>query len=169
VTVDVGVGSGGRVEDMAYSREILQIQERLAQNGFGGSMVTPSSVHAAVNRLVRTFGVKNVDSLFPDPAKAPPAPTGEDKQDPAAAAASAELEMKRQEAAAKIQIMREDAQIKAQLAREKAQNEMTLAREKMAMEANLRREETRMRIEAGLMTQTPINIPVNRPGGDLSA
>jgi hypothetical protein len=169
VTVDVGVGSGGRVEDMAHSREILQIQERLAQNGFGGTMVTPSSVHAAVNRLVRTFGVKNVESLFPDPSKAPPAPTGEDKPDPAVAAASAELEMKRQEAAAKIQIMREDAQIKAQLAREKAQNEMTLAREKMAMEANLRREETRMRIEAGLMTQTPINIPVNRPGGDLSA
>ncbi len=169
VTVDVGVGSGGRVEDMAHSREILQIQERLAQNGFGGTMVTPSSVHAAVNRLVRTFGVKNVESLFPDPSKAPPAPTGEGEQDPAVAAASAELEMKRQEAAAKIQIMREDAQIKAQLAREKAQNEMTLAREKMAMEANLRREETRMRIEAGLMTQTPINIPVNRPGGDLSA
>jgi hypothetical protein len=45
---------------------------------------------------------------------------------------------------------------------------MILAREKMAMEANLRREETRLRIEAGLMTQTPINIPVNRPGGDLS-
>jgi hypothetical protein len=169
VTVDVGVGSGGRVEDMAYSREILQIQERLAQNGFGGTMVTPSSIHAAVNRLVRTFGVKNVESLFPDPAKAPPAPTGEGEQDPAVAAASAELEMKRQEAAAKIQIMREDAQIKAQLAREKSQNEMILAREKMAMEANLRREETRMRIEAGLMTQTPINIPVNRPGGDLSA
>jgi hypothetical protein len=169
VKVDVGVGSGGRVEDMTYSREILQIQERLAANGFGGTMVTPSSVHAAITRLVRTFGVKNVDSLFPDPAKAQAGPAEAEKPDPAVAAASAELDMKRQEAAAKIQIMREDAQIKAQLAREKAQNEMTLAREKMAMEADLRREETRLRIQSGLMTQTPISIPVNRPGGDLSA
>jgi hypothetical protein len=169
VKIDVGVGSGGRVEDIAYSREMLELQERLVTNGFGGSMVTPGSVHAAITRLVRAYGVKNVDSLFPDPAKAQAAPTEAEKVDPAKAEADAKLQLMREKAQADIVLAREKAQLDAQLAREKAQSEVVLAREKMAMEADLSREETRLRIQSGLMNQTPIRIPVNRPGGDLSA
>ncbi len=158
ITVDVGVGTGGRAEDIAYSGRILETIERLAQGGFGGVLVTPQTVRAAVLRSFRAMGVRNVDSLIADPSKSPPQPEGE-QPDPAVAEAQAKLAARQQEAAMDAQIAREKMQVEMQMAREKMQFEAQLAREKMQLEAEL-----------GLIRDANApSLPSYRPGGSLTS
>lgn len=158
ITIDVGIGSGGRAEDIAYATRILELQEKLVQAGFGGTMVDPTNVFNAVSRLVTAMGVKSVETLFTDPAKAKAPPDKPDGEDAEMAKAQAELQIEREKMAGQMQIERE-----------KMQAEMNLARERMQAEAELERDRMVFQAQSQAALTGTVRLPANRPGGDLSA
>ena len=157
IKVDVGIGSGGRQEDILYSTRILELQREMVAGGLGGVMIRPEHIHAAFTRLLRAMGVKNVDAMVADPAEAQAQPEAEPKPDPALL-----------EAQAKAQAKRLEAQLDAELAREKLAVETELAREKMQAEMQLARERMRLEAELGLVKEAS-NLPESRPGGSLAS
>jgi hypothetical protein len=158
LTIDVGIGSGGRDEDIAYATRILEMQRELVANGFGGTMVTPQNIYGAITRLLTAMGVKNVQALFTDPTKAEGQPEAPPKDDPEIIKMQAEMEMKRQ-----------SAQVEMQISREKMEVEVGLAREKMQLEAQLAREKMMMQAEMQSLNNETVNISSNRLGGSLSS
>lgn len=176
VTIDIGIGSGGREEKLmkfsAFSDRISQIVE--VQGGLGGPIVTTENIYALAEAFGGALDIKGVERFVTDPKQAPPQEEGPDPEAMKAQAemqmAQAKLQMQQQEAQQRMQIdqqraefdaqlqaakvqadqqaQREKAQLEAQLAREKAQFEAQMARERMQFEAQLAVE--RMQIEAKL-------------------
>jgi hypothetical protein len=85
MTVEVGVGSGGREQQLVALDRIMATQEKLIaeQGGFDGPFVTKQNIYDTARKLVLASGEKSVDPFFTDPAKAQEAPKGEPPPDPA--------------------------------------------------------------------------------------
>jgi hypothetical protein len=176
VTIDIGIGSGGREEKLmkfsAFSDRISQIVE--VQGGLAGPIVTAENIYALAEAFGGALDIKGVERFVTDPKQAPPQEEGPDPEAMKAQAEmqmmQAKLQMQQQEAQQRMQLdqqraefdaqmqgakvqadqqaQREKAQLEAQLAREKAQFEAQMARERMEFEAQLSVE--RMQIEAKL-------------------
>ena len=129
MTIEIGVGSGGRDEEAAMLSRGLEVMTMLVQQQaqLGKQFVTPENAYAYLKRFFeRGLRFKSADPFISDPSQQPDQPP---QPDP-----------KVQEAQAKLQIEQMKAQGDLQLAREKMQAEMALAREKMQLEAQLERE-----------------------------
>jgi hypothetical protein len=74
IAVNVGLGTGSREYVAAQAQAILQIQERLAQAGLGGSLVTPENVYKALKTWLSSVGFKGDGGFFQDPSQTPPQP-----------------------------------------------------------------------------------------------
>ena len=74
MTVEIGVGSGGREQQLVAIDRIMNVQRELIteQGGFDGPFVTKQNVYDTARKLVLASGEKSVDPFFSDPAKAPP-------------------------------------------------------------------------------------------------
>jgi hypothetical protein len=85
MTVEVGVGSGGREQQLVALDRIMGVQEKLVaeQGGFDGPFVTKQNIYDTVRKLALASGEKSVDPFFTDPAKAQAAPQTEPPPDPA--------------------------------------------------------------------------------------
>ena len=172
MTIEVGVGSGGREHEMAVMTQLLDFQKQIVelQGGLAGPLVTAQNPYELLKRMTERAGFKNPELYWTDPQKAPPQ---EPKPDPEMAkveqqgklkeaelqqtsqhkqaemamttqAKQAELSMKQQADAAKA-----DTDLRINAA--KLQNELQLARERAAQELQLARE--RMAQEAQLQRE----------------
>ena len=184
MTIEVGVGSGGREMEVAAIMQIIGLQKEALEGQMTGAiklpMVTEDNLYASASRLVERLGMKAPERYFSDPdqarqqaAQQPPQP------DPAMQAAQMELQMKQQAQAADIELEQAKAQADAQakreqnaldiqLAKEKAAAELQLARERMAAEMELAREKAIMEAQIKAQTAQSANLTDNRPGGSLA-
>lgn len=174
MTIELGVGSGGRESEILTMREIIGMQAQAMEAQASGilkvPLVTEKNVYAAARRMGERMGLKSVDLFFTDPTQAleqaaqqPPQPSPEELEMQAQQQkAEAELALKQQIAQAdaqlaqakaqmELQAMRERAQLEAELAREKAQEEARLAREKAVAEAELAKMKMETERELALM------------------
>jgi hypothetical protein len=90
MTVEIGVGSGGREQQLVALDRVMNVQKELVaqQGGFDGPFVTKQNVYDTVRKLVLASGEKSVDPFFSDPAKAaPPAEAAPPPPDPVVEAA----------------------------------------------------------------------------------
>ena len=185
MTIEVGVGSGGRELEVAAIMQVIGLQEKALEAQAHGiiklPMVTEENLHASASRLVERLGLKAPERYFSDPKEAREKAQMEPQQEgpsPEQQAAMAEMQMKQQAQQADIQLQQAKAQADAQakreqnaldiqLSREKAEAEMQLARERMAAEMALAREKAQM--EALISAENARNgrLTANRPGGDL--
>lgn len=185
VTISVGLGVGEKGEQIAVADGVLETQAALVQSPYA-AMVSPENVYKAVSRKLNAAGIKNVEEYISDPAEQEPQ---QERPDPEAMKAQAELQMQQQKLAgeqqmmaAKLEMQREEAALKIQLAREEAEAEAQLARDKAAMEAQLAREKfafeqelaaERLRIDEARAARDAdrrdreTQLPKNRPGGEL--
>ena len=192
MTVEVGVGSGGKEQQMMMYRngwEAIQ-QVITMQGGVNGPFVTAENAYNYMKQsFERGLGFRSADAFISNPAEAEPQ---EPQPDPAmlemqakqqqaqmeleadrekAGAqietermkASAQLELEREKAVATMQLEREKADLKMQIDRERAMMETELARERAAMEGELEL----MRIASQERTAEAAQMRMNRPGGDL--
>lgn len=74
MTIDIGVGSGGRQEELAAIRElagmmqqVMALQERLTGNPLGGPYVTPQNFYEFGKRYLERLGIKAVDAVWTEP------------------------------------------------------------------------------------------------------
>lgn len=129
MTIEIGVGSGGRDEEAAMLVKGLEVMTMLVQQQgqLGKVFVSPENAYAYLKRFFeRGLRFKSADPFLSDPSQQPDQPP---QPDP-----------KAMEAQAKLQMEQQKAQGELQLAREKMLAEMELAREKMQLEAQLERE-----------------------------
>ena len=124
MTIEVGVGAGGREHDLMVAREMLGLQHQIVQmqGGVGGPFVTARNVYNLLKRMGERAGLKGVDAYFSDPAAFVPPPAAPPQADPVLVAA----QMK--------------AQGEMALKRERIQGEIALKREQLAAELQLKRE-----------------------------
>lgn len=74
MTIDIGVGSGGRLEELAAFRElaatmetVLEMQATLTGNPLGGPYVTAQNFYEFGKRYIEKLGVKAVDAVWSEP------------------------------------------------------------------------------------------------------
>ena len=80
LTISVGLGSGGKQEELAFWNQVLLIQkEALALPG--QNIVKPENIYAVLGKLMAAGGEKSVEPYFSDPSD-PGNPPGEPEPDP---------------------------------------------------------------------------------------
>jgi hypothetical protein len=69
MTVEVGVGSGGREQQLVALDRIMGVQEKLVaeQGGFDGPFVTKQNIYDTVRKLALASGEKSVDPVLHRP------------------------------------------------------------------------------------------------------
>lgn len=72
LSINVGIGTGSREQIAANAMNIMTLQERMAQAGLGGTIVTPENIYKAAKSYIQNTGFKGDGGFFTDPATAPP-------------------------------------------------------------------------------------------------
>ena len=128
VTINVGLGTGSKAEQLAHLQLIIGAQKQAIAAG----LVSAKNLFHSAKELVKLAGHKNVDAFFTPPG----APA--DPADPASAPIQPPADPKHAEIAAKAQT--EQAKITADAAHQKMKLDAQLAfeREKFALEKELK-------------------------------
>ena len=76
VTIEVGVGSGGKEQRLAMLTQVIQLQANVVRTlgPQAQSLVTPENAYAAFMDAAKAGGLKSASSYFTDPKTVPPAP-----------------------------------------------------------------------------------------------
>lgn len=134
VSIEVGLGTGNKQEQLGVLAQIRTVQEALLQMG-GLGLVSPLEYYHTLAQLVKIAGLKNVDQFFKDPSQQPPTPPQQPPPDP-------NIMM--------IQVQAQVEQGKLQLAIEKMKREDDLARDKLDADIALRARELEMKYGAAV-------------------
>lgn len=127
VTVEVGVGSGGKEQRMAMLTQVIGLQETVAKGMPQSGLVSPQNAYVAFMDAMKAGGLKTGAKYFTDPSTATPAPAAPPPPDPAALAAQA----KAQTDQAKIAADQQSDQARLQLDTAKTQGEQANAQAKL--------------------------------------
>jgi hypothetical protein len=157
LTIHVGLGTGGRAQQLIETQLLIGAQEK----GVAAGLVSKRNLFASAKKLVRVLGDKDVETYFVDPSKPPdqndpasaPIPP---PQDPAMLKIQADAQSKQQEMQFKGQELQAKAQIDQQADERKAQIESVQAQADIATQdrktqAELMMAERKAQLEERLM------------------
>ena len=71
MTIDVGLGTGGKAEQMSLLSTIAMYQEKALTAGLT-NLVTPQNLYNTAKAITRVCGHKDTDAFFTDPSTQPP-------------------------------------------------------------------------------------------------
>lgn len=185
MTVNVGLGTGSKEQQVAFLMGLLGIQKEALLSGTG--LATPSNIFNTLKKLVEQGDLKSVEPYFTDPKDAPPQ---QPKPDPKQIEVEGKLKLAAAEAQAKQQLAQQEAAANLQLEQQKAQEEARQSMQQMKAEFALRLKEMqaehdlemiRIRVQAstamaGNQTKERIGLDANerksnltnvRPGGKV--
>ena len=156
VTIDIGIGSGGREEKLLklnlFSERIAQIVE--LQGGLKGPLVTAQNVYSLVDMFAGALDIKSPERFVTDPSQQDPNAGGEEEPSPEMLKvqgememAKAKLELQAAEAQQKMQLAQQQAEFEAQMQAAKIQAEQQALRERAALEAQLARDKAVAELE----------------------
>jgi hypothetical protein len=144
ISINVGLGTGNKQEQMAMIAAVLQKQEQiLGTQGFNNPLVSLTQYRQTLGRFIEAAGFKDSTEFFKEIAPefeqmiAQPQPP---QPDPTTQAVMAQVQ-------AQIQADQMRAQNEIQVAQSKAQADIQLQREKAAAEIQLKREKAQADIE----------------------
>lgn len=147
-TVNVGLGTGNRDQQVAHLMALLQQQQIGLQIG----TATPENVYQSQAELVKALGFKTTDKFFSDPAKAPPRPQPPTPEQIKAQAAmqlkQVELQADAQKFQAEQQLEMQRIQMEAQA--KQAEQQAALQVQQANDERDAAREQARIQMEAQL-------------------
>jgi len=170
MTVSVGIGTGGKAEQMAFAMQVLGIQAQAMQTGSG--LASPPKVYNTLSKIIELIGWKSPDAFFDDPASSQPKPPPPDPKmveaEAKGKAKEAELQMTAQAKQAELAMEAQTAQAQAMLEREKMEREFALRREQMQAEFALSQQEMEaefvLKRQLGMMnTMVKARQAENRP------
>ncbi len=167
MTIEIGVGSGGRDQEIAIMREIIGLQTQAVQlqGGANGPLVTMENIFSAVKRLSERAGIKAPESYFSDPAKSPPQQPEQEQPDPDMVKVQMDAQYKQQE----LELKNKEIMLKDEREREAKAMEFQLARENMMLELELSREKMAADQATADRQNSLADVKANRPGGSLAA
>ena len=145
VTVNVGLGTGNRQEQMAMLAMVPQKQEQLlGAGGIGQTMVGLAQYRATLGRFIESAGFRDSSEFFrevtPEIEQALAAQAQQQQPDPNMQAMMAQLQ-------AQIQADQARAQNEIQISQAKAQADIQLQREKAAAAIQLEREKAQASLQ----------------------
>lgn len=157
MTIEVGLGSGGREQEIAFLRSVIEMQTQAIemQGGADGPLVKPENIYAAIKRYCERGGIKAPELYFADPEQAEPQPP---KPDPEMAKAQQSAQLEKYKADLDAQIARERIEREDALARDRMDREFAMSQAKLEMEARVR-----------LATGAQKALSSTRPGGRIDA
>jgi hypothetical protein len=145
MTINVGLGSGGKAQQFAQTMAIANVQRQLVAGG-KTNLVGDQELYNTAAELTRLMGHKNPDKFFSDPTainpqtgqlvNPPPAPP-QPPPDPKLVAAQARAQLDQATATHQAQIAQQKAQNDAIHLQVKAQTEVQLARIKAELDAKM--------------------------------
>jgi hypothetical protein len=138
LTIHVGLGSGGKMEQIAQLTQLGNWQKELLLGGFS-NIITPMNLYNSMKALVKLLGHKDTDAFVTDPGTRPPAQGAPDPK-VLQVQMQADLQQQKQQTDAAHQQMKARADVA--LAERKAQ----LEAHKALLEAELRRMEADHRL-----------------------
>jgi hypothetical protein len=109
MTIGIGLGSAGRVQELAAMQQVLSYQSEILkmQGGATGPLVTADNAYRALIRFGEKAGEKAVDEFFTDPTQTPSqqpqSPPGAAEAQQKAQSEQAALQQKAQQEAAELQ------------------------------------------------------------------
>jgi hypothetical protein len=145
MTINVGLGSGGKAQQFAQTMAIANVQKELAAAG-KSSLVGDRELYNTAAELTRIMGHKNPDRFFSDPTAVnpqtgqllhPPAPPPQPPPDPKLLAAQARAQADQAMAAHKAQLAQQQAQNDTIHQQVKIQAEIELAKIKAGLDARI--------------------------------
>jgi hypothetical protein len=145
MTINVGLGAGGKAQQFAQAMAIANIQKELVAGG-KNNLVGDRELYNTAAELTRIMGHKNPDRFFNDPTAVnpqtgqllhPPPASPRPPPDPKLLALQARLQADQLAAAHKAQIERERAQADAIHQQVKMQAEIQLAKIRAGLEAKI--------------------------------
>lgn len=168
VTVNVGLGTGNRQEQMAMLAMVLQKQEQiLGTQGTSGPLVGLSQYRSTLGRFIESAGFKDSSEFFKEV-------TPEVEQQIAQAQAQSQqanpqVAMLAQQVQAQIQADQAKAQSEIQVAQAKAQADIQLQREKAAAQIQLEREKAQAQLELKVAEfQAEAQIKAAKVGAEIT-
>lgn len=124
MTVTVGLGTGGKSEQMAHMMQIVSLQKEALLGGLT-SMVQPINLYNSAKEIVKLAGKKDPDAYFTNPANAPPQ------------AQQAPPDPKMIEVQGKLQLERDKMTADQQHQAIKLQSDAALAQKKFELDAQM--------------------------------
>ena len=138
MTVNVGLGTGDKQQQIAVFTSLLQTQMGLAQSPFGQLMIQPQNIYNTVAKIVELGGQKNVNDFIGNPQGKPlPQPGPPPQMALEQAKMQQQGQMKQMELQAKAQAAEMDR-------RQQAELEMIRQRAQQQTDANRQEMEARM-------------------------
>jgi hypothetical protein len=172
LSINVGLGTGDKQQQMAMIAAVMQKQEQILQTqGFNNPLVTITQYRQTLGRFIEAAGFKDSQEFFkeiPPELEQQMAQPQQPQPDPAVQAymaqAQAQMQIDQAKAQQEMQLAQQKAQSDMELQMAKAQAEIQLKREKAAADLELKTAEFQaeaqfkaMQVGAGL-TSIP-NIP----------
>jgi hypothetical protein len=142
MSITVGLGSGGKQEQLNNQMLLIQSQDQAAAIG----MVRPKHFYQSAKDLIKILDKKDVSLYFQDPGEDAEMPDNTMK-DPAIIKAQMDGQIRMQELQAKNEIEKTQAQADIVTNNTKVQGDLALAREKMQMEMAMKQEEHAMKMQ----------------------
>jgi hypothetical protein len=145
MTINVGLGSGGRAQQFAQTMAIANVQKEMLAAG-KVNLVGDVQLYNTAAELTRIMGHKNPDQFFNDPSAInpqtgqllhPPPPPPSPPPDPKLLVAQAKAQTDQATAMHQAQIQQQKAQNDAVHLQVKAQSEIELARIKAELDARM--------------------------------
>ncbi len=143
MTVNVGLGTGNKDQQLVHLNAIAQAQFAMLQAGL--PVVTPKNIYNAQTKIVENAGFKNVEEFWTDPEQMPPSPPP--PPDPRIEADRQRLALAARSQEQKLATDRRRAQEELTLKREESRQEMMLEKMKASMQADLERWKATKEIE----------------------
>jgi len=146
LTVNVGLGTGNREQQMAMTAAVLQKQEQiLGQMGMANPFVSPTQYRNTLGRFIEASGFKDTNEFFreitPEMEQQmlqPQQPASNPAMDAIMQQAQAQIEIDRAKALNDIEIAKGKAAAQIQLEREKAAAQLQLKTAEFQAEAQLK-------------------------------
>lgn len=176
MTIEVGVGSGGRDAEIVAIKEVIGMQAQALEGQMTGAikvpMVTEENLYASASRLTERLGLKAPERYFTDPAKAREKAAMQGEQEgpsPEEQEMHAKMRMKFQEAQMDHQLEMFKANQKARLAKYEADIKAGIMRDKAEFEAEMARDKQEFEMMMSMVTAGQDQVNGFRPGGSLAA
>ena len=160
MSIEIGIGSGGKEEQLAAMNAGSQYLAALIQmqGGPTGPLVTMENVYAFSKKFIeRGLGFKSAAPFITDPATVEPQ---EPQPDPAMMAEQQKMQFEQQKMQLDVQLEQQKLEAEIQLKREQMMAEMQLKREQMAIEARMHAVQSSL--GGGGMGMSPVRL-----GGDV--
>ena len=145
ISINVGLGTGNREQQMAMTAAVLQKQEQiLAQMGMANPLVSPSQYRNTLGRFIESAGFKDTNEFFREitpemeqQMMQPQQPAPNPAMEAIMQQAQAQIEIDRAKALNDIEIAKGKAAASIQLEREKAAAQLQLKTAEFQAEAQL--------------------------------